>query len=463
MDRRQVSVWLATAVIGALLGGVAAADSVEVTESHGDLRVMQVRTQVTTRGKLLTADGPGKTRELPIEATAAFQFRERRLPPAGRDALAYRSVREFAIAQMQVTIEGQQTRIELPAASSMVATSGRLDGLESYSLRTLLTRDQVDLLSLPADPLALAAALPVTKVEAGSEWFVPNWAAQLVAGIEAVETANMTGKVIALDGTTAKLQLTGLVQGMQEGAKTTVNVQGDLTYDVAAAHIKTARVTYRIQAGIGAVSPGIDAEVTATLERSVSPDAGRIADAVVAAIPLEAPPQMQQLVFDAPPWNARLRHGRNWYVFHAVLDAPPRVAILRLVEHGSLVCQCNLSPIPDAAPGQHTPVEQFEQDIQTALGKAFRSIQSRQVTPLSEGGALVQVVALGEVEMQGKDKEGQPTSLAIPMEWRYYLVADRSGRQMSFVFAVEQALSPQLGSRDRELIGSLELLPARRP
>lgn len=438
-----------------------AAEPTSLTESPTDLRVFQVAVQVTTRGKLLTSEGAGKTRELPIEANAGFQFRERRLLPAGRDALAYRALREFASAQMQARIDGQSTRIELPTASALVVTSGRLDGFESYACKTLLTREQVDLLSLPGDPLALAAALPRTAVDVDSTWQVPEWAAQLVAGVEAVESARLTGRVLSLDATTARLGLSGTVQGLQEGAKTTVTVQGELSFDLAAACIRAARMNYRIQSGIGAVSPGIDAEITAVIDRQPTTAAGQITDALVAALPLEAPPQALQLVFDAPPWNARLRHSRGWYVFHAVLDAPPRVAILRLVEQGSLVCQCNLSPIPDAAPGQHTPLEQFEQDIQTALGKAFRSIATRQVTPLPDGGSLVEVVALGEVEVSGKDKSGQAASLAIPMQWRYYIVAHRSGRQMSFVFAVEQPLAEQLGTRDRELIRSLEFLSAR--
>jgi hypothetical protein len=248
---------------------------------------------------------------------------------------------------------------------------------------------------------------------------------------------------------------------MQGGARTTVTVQGEATYDVEGAYVQSARMTFQIQAGIGAVSPGIDAQVVSVVQRRPAAAAGQITDALVASVPLEPDPRSLQLAFDAPPWHARLRHDRNWYVFHAVLDAPPRVAILRLVEQGSLVCQCNLSPIPDAAPGQHTSVEQFEQDIQAALGKSFRAIESRQVTPLAEGGALVAVVAKGEVEVTGKDKEGKPASLMIPMEWRYYIVAHPSGRQMSIVFAVEQALAQQLGGRDRELISRLEFLPVR--
>ena len=459
--RRCAQTILASLLTLSLLAQTAPAEPVQLSESPTDLRVFQVRTLASTTGKLVTLDEPGKTKDLPIEATASFAFLERRLPAAGRDALAYRALRDFSTAQMKAHIQGEETGLALPETSSLVVTSGRLQGLESYSLRTLLTRDHIDLLNIPGDTLGLIASLPDTSVDVDSEWLVPQWAAQLLAGIEAVESARVTGRVLSIDGQTARLQLSGTVQGMQEGAKTTVQIQGEVNFSLTGQFLQAARLKYTIESGIGAVSPGVNAEVNVTVTRTPSAEAGRITDAVVEAIPLEVPERALQLVFDAPPWNARVRHGRGWYVFHAVLDQPPKVAILRLVEQGSLICQCNLSPIPDAAPGQHTPVEQYEQDISTVLGKSLKGITSRQVTPLADGRTLVEVVAQGEVEVNGKDKEGQAAVLQIPMEWRYYIVADRSGRQMSFVFAVEQSLTQQLAGRDRALVESLEFLAPR--
>ena len=460
MRLRTLFVWT-MAVVVLSSGRAADADPVTIAEPATDLRVFQVRTLASTSGKLVTLEGAGKTQDLPIEASASFAFRERRLPPAGRDALAYRAVRDIDTAQMKATVQGEETGLALPETSSLVVTAGHLHGLESYSLRTLLTRDHIDLLNIPGDTLGLIACLPPTAVDVDSEWVVPEWAAQLLAGIEAVESARVMGKVLSQDGRAARLQLTGTVTGMQEGAKTKVQLQGELTFSLTEQHLQAARIKYAIESGVGAVSPGVKAEVNVTVTRTPSAEAGRITDTIVAAIPLEVPESALQLVFDAPPWNARVLHGRGWYVFHAVLDQPPKVAILRLVEQGSLICQCNLSPIPDAAPGQHTPLEQYEQDITKVLGKSLTGVTKRQVSPLADGRTLVEVVAQGEVEVTGKDKEGQPTVLQIPMEWRYYIVADRSGRQMSFVFAIEQALAEQLGNRDRALVESLEFLASR--
>jgi hypothetical protein len=453
-----------TAVVLAVWGtccsaGIAVrAEPIKLEEATTDQRVFRVESQVQTRGKLIVSEGAGKTQSLPIESTAAFRFNERRLPPAGRDALALRAVREFEAAAMNAKVAGGETGLSLDPAATLVVTSGQINGLQSYALRTLLTDDQLDLLNLLADPLALAAILPAEAVEVGAEWTAPEWAAQLLAGVEAVETARLTVKLSAVEGNDAQLTLQGQVQGLQEGARTTIELHGDLIYDLAGQHLQTARVDYKIMAAIGAVAPGVEAEASVTVSRQPAFAAGSLNDNVVAVIPLEAPRESLRLVFDAAPWRARLKYDRDWHVFRAVLDEPPKVAILRLIQQGSLIVQCNVSPIPDAAPGQHTPMEQYQQDIQTVLGKSFRSIKTSEEVPLPDGGTRLTVVALGEVERTGKNKEGQTVLLPIPMEWRYTIIADHSGRQMSFVFALEQALAEQFGRRDLELIESLEFV-----
>jgi hypothetical protein len=454
--RLAFGVWGLGAVWGGLL--LPAQERLRLAEPWTDLRVFQVMTQVRTQGKLTTPAGSGQTRDLALESTAQFAFRERRLPPAGRDAAAFRALREFDVARMQATVEKEPTHLALPEASRLVVAAGQREGILSYSLRTLLTRDLVDLLNLPADPLALSALLPSTPVGVGEEWAVPEWAAQMFAGIEAVETARLMGRLLAVEEGIARLELRGAVQGLQEGTRTTITIEAEATFDVAAQHLRGARVVSRIQSDIGAVTPGIDAAVTVQVERRVAPQAGGITDTLVESIPLDPPPEALKLTFDAAPWKARLRHDRHWYVFHAVLDAPPKVVILRLVERGSLICQCNFSPIPDAPPGEHTPLGEYERDIRTALGKALRGITRQEVTSLPEGRTLVEVVAEGEVEVAGKGRDGASAVVVIPMEWHYYIIADPRGRQMSFVFAVEKALVEQLAGRDRELVTSLEFL-----
>src|SRR5262245_39399793 len=91
------------------------AEEVTLEEADTDVRVRQVATEVRTAGKVFTNAGSGKTSEHPLSAMAMFRYRERRLPPAGRDYRSLRALREFEMAKMQTQVAGHDGGADLPA------------------------------------------------------------------------------------------------------------------------------------------------------------------------------------------------------------------------------------------------------------------------------------------------------------------------------------------------------------
>jgi hypothetical protein len=442
--------WLAAALLSCPVPALAA-DAYTIEEPPTDTRVRHVFADIKTTGKVFTNVGGGKTAPHDLNAAAVFRFRERRLPPGGRDAEALRAVREFELATMQTRVGELDSGSELPANLRLIVASGRREGVRSYCPDALLTRDAVDLLELPGDPLGLTALLPRTAVEVGAEWKPADWATQMLATIEAIDKQDLTCRLASVNAGTARIDYAGKTSGQRFGANTEVEIKGHLLYDVTQKFVRAASAKYVVKSSIGTVSPGVDATVDVTVERSLSRSPGRLTDKVAEALALTPPPESLQLEFDAAPWGVRLKHDRNWYVFQALLEGTPRVVILRLMEQGSLICQCNVSPIPSAPAGQHTPAERFEADIQQALGDRFQGIVSREKVPTADGRTILRIVTQGEFEVAG-DK----AAVRIPMNWLYYLVAAPDGRQTSFVFAVEPAYLPTLADRDLQMVKSLE-------
>lgn len=430
------------------------ADEFTLTEPFPDHRVFSNETRVTTQGKVLTSRIGGEKDELDLEATAAFEFRSRRLPPAGRDARALRDVREFAAGQVETTVGGRATTVRLPRNIRLIVAAADREGVLSYSPQAALTREVADLLEIPGDPLSLLALLPLESVKKGDEWTPPDWAVQLLTGIEAVETSKLTCRLDDGNSAGARVAFNGKIQGQRFGANTTVEVVGAYIFDLRTKHLSQARTIYKITADVGTVNPGLDVTVTANLTRRLEEAPGGLTDSVAESIPLNPPAEQLQIVFRAAPWGVELRHGRDWHLFQSVLEGQTPVAILRLVERGSLVCQCNVSPLPQAAAGQHVPLDQFEADVQQSLGKRFQKILAKERLPARDGGLLFRIVVEGEVELAGNKAAAR-----VPMHWIYYLVADRQGRQASFVFSVEPALLEQLGGRDLEIVESLRFGP----
>ena len=120
----------------------------------------------------------------------------------------------------------------------------------------------------------------------------------------------------------------------------------DLGHDPA----KLGRIVGPAGLSIGAVSPGLDLTMDVQTQRQALDSPGRLDDKLVAAIPIATPETVYDLVYDAAPWGIRLRHSRDWYFFKDSLEIEPRVAIFRLMQKGSIIAQCNMSPLANAAP-----------------------------------------------------------------------------------------------------------------
>lgn len=408
-------------------------------------RVYSVRCRLQANGEIRTAVGDGEAVALKLAVDGRMSFLERRLPAAGRDSHALRSVRSYQLAEASINVGERKTSNRLPATSRLVVAEGQVNGVRVWSTSGPMTSDSIELLRTPGDSLALIAVLPNREVEAGSTWKPPHWVVQTLTGVEAVTKSELSCNVTSLDERYAIIAVEGQIEGAILGALTTVTVKGQVAFDVKNGHIRQAQITQTEQRAVGTVSPGMQVTATMYVDRQLSDATGPLTTDLVDSIPI-APEARQLAVTFVAPWDLYFTHGRDWHVFHQTGD----VAVLRLVEDGSLVAQCNVSRVPSVAAGRHTPEEQFIGDIQTALGSQLREIGAAKPISLEGDRLMYRVTAKG----QTRD---------VPMEWYYYLGAAPDGRQVAFVFSLESRLAESFVDRDLELVRSVRFLaPAQK-
>jgi hypothetical protein len=434
----------------------ASAESVSFKSAEDDTRVCRVVTRVVTKGKVYASGGGGKTISHDLTARADFAFDERRLAPGGRDALAYRAARDFSTGRMETGVGDRPTTVEISPQSRLIVAGGHSGGITNYSPQGPLTRESLDLLEIPGDPLALSAILPVKSVNVDETWIPADWASQMLAAVEAVEKSTTSCKLASATEELAVIEVSGVVTGQRQGANCEVRIEGTVNYDRTTDSVGGAHLVYQVKSAVGAVSPGVEAEVDVRIKRTVAAENGRLTDALVKAIPISPEADAMTLLFDATPWGARMRHARDWYLFHAVMEGESQVAILRLIDRGSLIAQCNVSPIASVAPGQTTPLDQFEADIKASLKTRLKAITAREQVNVDNGMKVFRVVAEGQFTIKGKESE-----TTVPTHWIYYLCTAPNGKQASFVFAVESQLLEQMGSKDEELVRSLQFVADR--
>lgn len=425
-------------------GILSAADKTyRLDEPADDFRVFGVGMRIQVNGKVQVGVGEGKVTPLALNVSAALSYRERRLVGLGRDALGLRSIRDYEITQASIDVGEEKTELKLDDRLKLVVAQGRSEGVELYSLGGPFTSGELDLLRTPGESLAFSALLPEKEVAPGDTWSPPGWAAQLFAGVEAVTKSELTCTLESVDMSTARIRLTGELEGATGGAPTKIGLKGTIDYDLAAKAISMADITQTEKRQVGAVSPGLDIAARVRLLRKPAQDPGRLADQkIIDAAATDPDPSAKFLRFDAP-WNLSLLHSRGWHLFHQT----DKVAIFRLLDQGALVAQCNLSPINTVKPGTHTSEDEFQSDIRSALGDNLQAIESAKALPTKDGRFVYQVIATGKIGERA-------------MTWRYYLIADPSGRQASLQFTADAVLAGNLGNRDRELVDSLRFVPA---
>lgn len=430
--------------------GLAAAGEIVLEESLGQ-KTYSVTADVTIDGEIRTHGDGGTTDSRPLQATASFAFAERSAEPADDESRLGRVLRIYRTAKARTDVDGFQTTTSLDPALKRVVVAGR-DGMPvRFSLDGLMTRESLDLLDMPGDPMALSALLPTRGVELDEAYDIPEWAAQTLCSLEVLTEADLVGRVRSATEGAAHLSVSGTVEGARLGAPTKLEITGSLTFDRAAGVITRATLAYVERAEIGTISPGVQATTKVDLVRRESNESVSLA-----GIPKAIPASAMKLYLDAPSWGVRMLHDRDWHVFYSSPDGAPAVVILRLLENGRLLSQVNLAKLATAAPGEHATPAQFRGDIVRSLGNRFGAIVDETSMTRPDEVSVTRVVVTGSFDYKQADE-----TKTRPMQWVYYLLVHPDGRQFSAVFAQEPDLAEQLAGRDEELIGQLKFFSPR--
>ncbi|MBI1310376.1 hypothetical protein GC176_03640 [bacterium] len=410
---------------------------VAMSGSADDDRAFSVRCRLEVAGDLQTAAPDSKGVTLPMKADARLSFLERRLPAGGKDAEAFRSVRSYQVGEARIEVSGQPTENHLPADGRLIVAEGRSNGVRLWCPSQPMTFDSLDLLSTPGDSLALHALLPETEVEAGATWQPAFWVLPLLTGVEAVSKHELNCRLEKVDEKFAVIAVNGSVEGAIDGALTKIAVNGQVAWDLEKQHIRQAKITQTEERAVGVVSPGMKVTATMYVDRLPSSLGGPLSGSSVESIPIVPEAQQLALQFNSP-WDFHFACDRNWHLFHQTNE----VAVLRLVEKGSLIAQCNVSKVPQVAAGSHTPEQTFQNDIRTALAGQLQQMTKAEQLETTDGRWLYRVTATG-------------MSNNRPMTWYYYLCAAPDGRQVAFAFSLETRFVEQFANRDLGFARSL--------
>lgn len=430
-----------------------AADRVTLEDDPGDPRVYEVATKLEVSGKIFPQPGPKSA--LPLKVSAGFRLRERRTEGTGRQAQSLRSIRHYEQAGASITAGNQVSNVSLRDEARLILAEGSDTGVDLSSPSLPLKIEELELLRTAGDSLFISALLPREAVESGDSWKPAAWILPAWTGIEAVEKSSLSCSLAKLDTRIAQIRFQGEVIGAVFGAAAKVTVEGEVEFDLAQRHWTKLTLRQSEKRAVGTVSPGLDVLATVETNRGIAKSEQRLSAANLKGVPLVSNDATKLVVLEAPLWNLRFYHSRQWHLLNQNSDS----ATLRFVEKGDLLAQCTLKRLPDADPGEHVSEQVFRTDIEKTLAKNLEKLVQAERITTAANLYTYRVVARGSIKTTNdKDEE-----VLQPMLWHYYLVADPRGRQLAVVFTFTPEHAERFANRDLELIGNLEFFQTNTP
>jgi hypothetical protein len=309
-----------------------------------------------------------------------------------------------------------------------------------------ISREHLDLLDLQGNTLLLSCLLPSTPVRLGESWKVDGMPLALLFGLDVATQCDVTCSLEKVEGQTAVLDVRGTLHGAVAGVASEIALKAKGNFDLDAHQLTWLAANLKEQRAIGHAEPGLDvsARLRVAVKRLGVPE--HVTDNAVRQFSLDADVQAVPLVFASRRGNFRLLHDARW---RAMADRHD-VCILRFVDRGDLIAQCNISELPDVEAGKHLALEAFQAEVQQALGDKFGQVVDASQWVADDGMRVLRVQAAGAVS-------------DISVNWIHYHLSSPQGRRAALAFTMESELLERFGGKDREMVDSFQFTPRPEP
>lgn len=307
--RLALGLWLVLPV-------AALAQTVDMTEAFPPGMVHRVQATVKLTGRLtLPADKDKKAGSLEVHGHSDIAYDERLLPPTADGA--GRSIRVYSKMAFRRSLGGQQQHADLrPAARRMVLL--RRDYREvPFSPDGPLTFAEIDMVRTDVFVPALAGMLPGKPVRVGDRWTTAKPAVLELTDFETLDEGGLDCRLAEMTDyagrRVARVIVTGTVRGLSQDGPARHKIEA--VYDFEPATRRLAGMSLKGTRELLDADNQVRGRVEGTyaFSRTVLPRGeGLLADAAVAAVPLEPTPETTRLVYASDEPAVRFEYPRRW-------------------------------------------------------------------------------------------------------------------------------------------------------
>jgi hypothetical protein len=438
-------------IVAALLVHVAAAaETADLSvDAQQPVRV-EVRLDATGDLKLLetvgTDDGGksrSKTKSVPVDVQARLRYHDRPLT-AERD-IERRSIRQYEVAQATLKVgKGELVnKLDEPLRTIVVAEGERAD---LFSPAGPLTSSQVDLITVAFDSGLLPTLLPAKKVQLGHAWAIEAEPLARLLRWEVITSHEATARLEKVEKQLATIRIEGKASGGVDGIASEAQFVGTLTVDVGKRCCTWLAMTLKEQRTASQGAPGFDTTTQIRLVAAPASVPPELTDEAIAEAKLLPDAGTRLLRYESTSQRFSCVHEPQW---HVVSDQP-EAAVLRYMERGDLVAQCNLSRLKPLGKGEQLTLEAFQENLRGSLGSTFREYVEAGES-LTEGGLRVLRVVISASVSD------------VPIQYVFFHLSDDHQNRLSLAITMDAEQAERFGRAEETLINSLQFVPDADP
>ena len=456
-SRRQVAItarkflWLATLIV-ALVSDMPARSWGETGDGKFDLstrdssetvRDIQVVTEVTGELKL-NADGKQVNR-LPMRVNGTSRYDERTLRARSGDG-SKRDARFYQDAKAVIAIGESRLEMGLNTNRKLIVAEVNTANVTLFSPLGPLTRDELELIQTQGNSALLDRLAPTTPVALNADWAHTSNDLAMLLGLDAIHQTDIKSTLRQVEGNVAIIDMAGKASGAIDGVASDIVLKAKYNINLQSHRVTWLAMSIREDRAIGHATPGFDVTARVRVEINEKERSSELSDSLLNELPLDLNLGSTQLQLESKLGGFALLHARDWQMMIDRHD----VTVLRMIEQGELIAQCNISSLPGLAIGKRVQLPEFQADIEKTLGKNFGQFVEASQQKNERGYRVLRALVSG-------------LASELPIQWIYYHISDDAGRQTALVFTMDAKLVEKFAAADESIVGTFEFVSRAAP
>ncbi len=382
-----------------------------------------------------------QVQRLALSGSGNFAYDEKNLEVAATPEGHSRSVRYYDDARAVIKVADKSEKHSLPAARRLIAVDVDAGKATLFSPRGMLTSDELELIDITANTLLLDSLLPAKPVAVGQKWRPADKVLGMILQLDEVRRSQVECLLKEVTPAVARIELAGSLSGNFHGVPCQLDVEAKCRFDRQSNRIDWVAMRIDDKREPSGVVQGLDAVATWKIRISPKSESLWLTPRALADAPLAPSAELCRLLCQPAEAAWQLPHDRCWFLVEEHRDS----VALRMMAGGANVAQCNVSSLAKVAVERLPTLEQFQGEVRQALGKSFSQFVEAGQLASQADYRIYRVVVKGEIS-------------DLPIQWHYYLVADKHGRQAALAFTVQEQDVEAFDKAGERLVRGLRFL-----